>query len=53
MFYKGHLYKGHGQNFEKSKGQTIVIPGSLRDKMPPSKYTDTHYMHVKGMMMGL
>ena len=32
MFYKGHLYKGHCQNFKKSKGQAIVIPNFLRDK---------------------
>ena len=35
MFYKGHLYKRHSQNFEKRRGQTIVIPDSLGDKRPP------------------
>ena len=31
MVYKGHLYKGHSQNFQNGKGQSIVMHEKLRD----------------------
>ena len=31
MVYRGHLYKGHIQNFQNGKGQSIVMHEKLRD----------------------
>ena len=33
MVYKGHLYKGHSQNFQNGKGHSIVVHEQLRDSL--------------------